>query len=429
MESTSQLAESLMSGGSVSRSRTSATFFSQQQLETLQAELEHERSLRLLDQKRAQQVHQRLEKQVGLAIEEADESKALLDTVQSQSENLTAQLRQARDDALEELRSLQIEVESTEGHNPDTMERMWQERCRFLEEQVQAQAKNEGTMHEEIEGLRAEMEAKLEQQNERNQKEKARTLSLASPLSAQAPPAILKELNHVRIQLAKSERQQRQFQRKTQEFQSHNKDLIKEREEYRLAAHRLPSVEQQLEDLSKENATVAAENASWKEFARSLAHQLKGHGDITFGTSGDPPAVNSIIRILERARSRVERAEERANQAEALAGKGSFNPDMTQVLHFHETPLIEALKEEIEVLKRQVESVKGEKATKSAVAVDPDKLNQRLKENFKEQISLFREGVYLMTGYKVDMLPGTDRPTFRVRSVFAEQEEDHLLLK
>jgi hypothetical protein len=34
-----------------------------------------------------------------------------------------------------------------------------------------------------------------------------------------------------------------------------------------------------------------------------------------------------------------------------------------------------------------------------------------------------------MTGYRVELLPGTDRPTFRVRSVFAENEEDQLLLK
>lgn len=36
-----------------------------------------------------------------------------------------------------------------------------------------------------------------------------------------------------------------------------------------------------------------------------------------------------------------------------------------------------------------------------------------------------------MTGFKVDMIPTSDsgRPTFRLRSVFAEQEEDHLLLQ
>jgi mitotic spindle assembly checkpoint protein MAD1 len=56
-------------------------------------------------------------------------------------------------------------------------------------------------------------------------------------------------------------------------------------------------------------------------------------------------------------------------------------------------------------------------------------LNQRLKENLKEQIAFFREGVYLVTGFRVDMIAGTYRPTFRIRSMYAEQEEDHLLLQ
>lgn len=35
-----------------------------------------------------------------------------------------------------------------------------------------------------------------------------------------------------------------------------------------------------------------------------------------------------------------------------------------------------------------------------------------------------------MTGFKVDMLPNSgDRPCFRVRSVYAANEQDHLLLK
>jgi mitotic spindle assembly checkpoint protein MAD1 len=417
--------------GSASRTaRTSATFFSQQQLEMLQAELEHERSLRLLDQKRAQQVQQRLEKQVELAVEEASESQTLLDTVQSQSESLTAQLRQARDDALGELRNLQLDMEETaEPTSDSSTERLWQEKARYLEEQVQTQAENEGALREEIEDLRAEMEEKLEEQDERN---KAAQLDRkSSPVSVEgAPPAVLKELNRIRIQLAESERQQRQLNRSVEDLQRRNKTLIQEREEFRSASHRLPVVQKQLEDLSREHETVVAENASWTEFSKSLMELLKRHhGDIVLNAGGGPPDVSIITRILEKARSRVERAEERCNEAEVLAGKGSFNPDRTRVLHFQETPLGEALKEEIEVLKRQLESAKGEKAAKHSVAVDPDKLNQRLKENFKEQISLFREGVYLMTGFKVDMLPGCDRPTFRVRSVFAEQEEDQMLLK
>lgn len=135
---------------------------------------------------------------------------------------------------------------------------------------------------------------------------------------------------------------------------------------------------------------------------------------------------------LYAERAKVEQAEARANQAEALAGKGAFNPETTRVLHLKESPLTEALKEEIKVLRRQVEAM-GESKGKSKVsrpALDPEKLHQRLKESFKEQIALFREGVYLMTGFKVDMLPVSDeQPTFRVRSMFAERETDHLMLR
>jgi len=106
----------------------------------------------------------------------------------------------------------------------------------------------------------------------------------------------------------------------------------------------------------------------------------------------------------------------------------------------------DTLRQQNAALKKQLQNVlqsKGEgvvgimagsaKKTKTAMTpgseVDPDKLHQRLKESFKEQIGLFREGVYLMTGYKIDMLPGVDRPTFRVRSMYASREEDHLMLK
>lgn len=133
---------------------------------------------------------------------------------------------------------------------------------------------------------------------------------------------------------------------------------------------------------------------------------------------------------LMEEREKVAQAQDRAVQAEQLSGKGSFDPSRTRVLHFSETPLVLSLKEEIQVLKRQIESTsKAPQSVAKGMAADPDKLNQRLKENFKEQIALFREGVYLMTGYKIDMLTNLERPTFRLRSVYAEREEDHLLLQ
>ena len=150
---------------------------------------------------------------------------------------------------------------------------------------------------------------------------------------------------------------------------------------------------------------------------------------------------------LYKEREKAQQAEQRANEAEALAGKGSFDPTTTRVLHLQETPLTQTLKEEVQVLRRQLEVANNNLANAAAAtgsaskhpasaskinSVDADKLNKRLKENFKEQIALFREGVYLMTGYKVDMIPGGGadaRPTFRVRSVYAEKEQDQLMLK
>ncbi len=107
---------------------------------------------------------------------------------------------------------------------------------------------------------------------------------------------------------------------------------------------------------------------------------------------------------LYAERAKAEKAMERANEAEILAGKGSFNPNTTRVLHFSNNPLTMALKDEIVILKKQVEVLSnGNKNLKKSYAtdVDPNKLHQRLKQSFKEQISRFREGVYLMTGYKV----------------------------
>lgn len=555
-------------------------------LQALQAELEHERSMRSIDQKRAAQLQTRLEKQVAFAVEEADQAKATLEQVQEESSRLAAQLRQARDEALEELRECQMELEDQVTHPDESLLRMWEKKCHQLEAHVEAQAKTEAALREELTNLQKDMD-------ERWQKRESTTPTKPPAVLEEAPPTILKELNRTRIKLADTERQLRQAQRALEEAETRNRRLIGEREEARTASQRLSSVEQRLGEIQCEHDLAVAENQNWRTFKQSLASQLTRQGITLRHESGGPPEVATILRFLEQAqskaieleasttalrqenerlhaqviesenaankssdqaaqavnmykasqsqldesqrklatleaqqaisqreidslraliktfddmplspmkgpvdfgspkldtssktlevslatmeqrfkllsgekerlekeldaakkanqeqqeelerlkekfgklreallaeRTKVERAEARANEAETLAGKGSFNPETTRVLHLKETPLTEALKEEITVLRRQLEAAKGDRASKHGP--DPEKLNKRLKENFKEQISLFREGVYLMTGYKVDMLPGTDRPTFRVRSIFAEREDDHLMLK
>ena len=67
-------------------------------------------------------------------------------------------------------------------------------------------------------------------------------------------------------------------------------------------------------------------------------------------------------------------------------------------------------------------------------APDSSKLNLRLKEMFRERITSFREAVYLLLGYKVDLLfaneaGGSALPRLRLRSMYAESPEDSLLFQ
>mmetsp|Transcript_24934 Transcript_24934/g.36599 ORF Transcript_24934/g.36599 Transcript_24934/m.36599 type:complete len:673 (+) Transcript_24934:175-2193(+) len=174
---------------------------------------------------------------------------------------------------------------------------------------------------------------------------------------------------------------------------------------------------------------------------------------------------------LMEQREKASNAETRAIAAETHAGKGSFNSDTTKVLHLKHNPMMEAVRTKYEdelsnlndkLKQKQIELDTLEKALKTATLaaknstgstnsaaameqveasllasaakaatqkaeIDAQKYHQRLKESFKEQIGLFREGVYLITGYKVDMFSDSDRPRFKVRSVYAEKEDDHLM--
>jgi mitotic spindle assembly checkpoint protein MAD1 len=75
-------------------------------------------------------------------------------------------------------------------------------------------------------------------------------------------------------------------------------------------------------------------------------------------------------------------------------------------------------------------------ATAASIA-DAAKMNLRLKEMFKERITAFREAVYLLTGYKIDLYsaePSTaggsgSLPRLRLRSMYSEKADDCLLFQ
>jgi len=153
-------------------------------------------------------------------------------------------------------------------------------------------------------------------------------------------------------------------------------------------------------------------------------------------------------------RSKAEKAEARAVQAETLAGKGSYNNETTRVLHLKDNPLLDAVRSkyqgEIDILKQRLEEVESSggggastpatkndrgsfgsaKSNDSSSAVDVQKLHSRLKEQFRNQIALFRQGVYLITGYKIDMMSkDNETQIFTVKSVYFEREDDSIMFK
>mmetsp|Transcript_17158 Transcript_17158/g.32489 ORF Transcript_17158/g.32489 Transcript_17158/m.32489 type:complete len:703 (+) Transcript_17158:158-2266(+) len=148
-----------------------------------------------------------------------------------------------------------------------------------------------------------------------------------------------------------------------------------------------------------------------------------------------------LREALYQEREKAEKAEDRAAEAETLVGKGAFNPDSSRVLHLKDNPFYKATREKYE---KEIEGLKSElseltalqnglvplSAPKSAdPALDAEKFSKRLKDQFRNHIALFREGVYIITGYKIDMnVTDPDTPRFTVRSMFAERESDHLNL-
>lgn len=203
-----------------------------------------------------------------------------------------------------------------------------------------------------------------------------------------------------------------------------------------------------LTSANEDNSFIKAQLSEWKSQKDAIESEYKSlkeeHSKVVekFGKLRD---------ALFQEREKATKAEDKAFKAEAMAGKGSFNPDSTRALHLQNNPYAQAIREKhqrellelrtlIEEKDKELADCGSIKSTNNGVAATPvssrknqdgnldaQKLNKRLKESFREQIGLFREGVYLITGYKIDMLSDTERTRFKVRSMFAEHEEDHLI--
>lgn len=141
-------------------------------------------------------------------------------------------------------------------------------------------------------------------------------------------------------------------------------------------------------------------------------------------TTRENEALKEIVKTFENPGEDSPRLKECVEQFErALSMKKEFPspppqpPEVIEerVVHLKDNPLAAARKK-----KREAKVLEKED-------VDETKLNSRLKERFREHLNWFREAVYLLTGFKIDMTTTEGGPHVRLRSMFAEDPQDALL--
>jgi hypothetical protein len=396
------------------------------EVETLTAELQHERSLRDLDAKRFVQEKHRLQQQLEFALEESRDVQTLMKETIQKNDRYVEQLKKARLRVQEELRQVQDVLAEERAMAAETAATTATLKVdpqqQTLQLQLQAKEKENTMLKSVIATLQDQLDRHLERVATAVSTDTASTTTTATTTATTAlpfhqleattstnitttgsqqqqtlfesRPETMKELSRVRMLLAESERKNRHYHRMVEEVSQKSKQILQERERLRTAKKRIEQLQMDLAEQIKLGEMTAAELQQVQS-----EHKIMGE---KFG---------KLREAVYTERTKAEQAVQRANQAEALAGKGSFDPEKTRVMHLvHNNPLMEALKGEIKVLKRQVEVLSGNndsnssknKTKKSPILdVDPNKFHQRLKQSFKEQIGRFREGVYLMTGYKV----------------------------
>ncbi|ETW01274.1 hypothetical protein H310_06845 [Aphanomyces invadans] len=143
----------------------------------------------------------------------------------------------------------------------------------------------------------------------------------------------------------------------------------------------------------------------------------------------------------------LEQVQANAALVERRLAKGAVNQDSTKVLPLSTNPMsaskskletaeMAELRRENERLKEIVQNVNVQTPGPKTILPTPmksastshdtieglQKMNQRLKEVFREQIAKYRDAVYQCTGYKVDL----KYPELLLRSIYAENEGDEI---
>jgi len=149
--------------------------------------------------------------------------------------------------------------------------------------------------------------------------------------------------------------------------------------------------------------------------------------------------IDNLESQLELTEKKLDKALDKLAEYEHAEATGEYKSRGTKILHLTQNPERRALGEPSErapatALERQIEMLKAEieelKAQGGGRGVDENKRSERLKRLFKEKTKAFKEALYLLTGFQIDMMDGessgASKVILRVKSMFAEREDDEL---
>lgn len=430
------LEDSSDSASTAKRSRLSHSSVLENEIASLKAELEHEQSLRELDNKRSQQLKARLERQIDFATEETEEAKQMLEELRQSSQNHIRQLRGARSDALEELRNMQEQISDLTANqenqsDPDIAE----SRSVLLESQLQAR-------DEEIEALRAEL-SKVADVRNTPMKSPAPTKTednFERHLSP-APKAVMKELNKVRIELAESERKFRQLKRKSEDWNKKAQQYVHQKEAAYAAKSRAQKLETELKSTQKELEVRRASNERWEEFAKELGLVLKLKTAI-----GGPPEVATVTRHLqaemrhtkgveaerdalskeiEDAQAKLSSFEKQARDAKTELKRAIRDQKAIEEKMEEANQIVRALQAQEAIWKRETESLRS--LVKTFDDILPETKGVAVSKAFEVEISSLKEEIAVLQKERERLVGKNEEATLAHETL--QKEHDRVLDK
>nr|CCA14771.1 mitotic spindle assembly checkpoint protein MAD1 put [Albugo laibachii Nc14]CCA26769.1 mitotic spindle assembly checkpoint protein MAD1 put [Albugo laibachii Nc14] len=131
-----------------------------------------------------------------------------------------------------------------------------------------------------------------------------------------------------------------------------------------------------------------------------------------------------------RLANRIQEANTQSLYHKKRPEQRDFDAEVTKVLHLALNPTSEVLEQNRPRASENSGKASSPTTTTSYETVEGQKmLNQRLKEVFRDQIQQYREAIYLLTGYKVDLRKSNGSELLRLRSMYAVQKDDELLVR